>query len=246
MTSRLAHPDTTKLIGYARVSTVDQDNRRQIDDLLRFGVAEESIYMDKASGRNMNRPGWRACWQDLRAGDLLVIHSIDRLGRDLVEVVQTLHALHEKGAQIKALNMDIDTTTATGMFTFHVVAAMAEWERRLIVERTRSGLIAAKARGKIGGRKPKITHDQAMTALARIKAGASAEIIAAEYGVSRQAIYRKVDEAMREPWRLNDTDSRRFVEILLNPPEPNEALLAAAERYKAMQQPHRQTEVDVP
>lgn len=201
MISAIGHP-SPHLIGYCRVSTEDQDNQRQIDDLMRFGVARESIYCDKASGRTMDRPGWRACWRDLRAGDLLVIQSVDRLGRDLVEILLTMRSLRDKGAQIKTLNMDIDTTTANGMFMLRIIAAIAEWEMRMIMERTRSGLLVAKARGHRSGRKPKITYQKALEAMDRIRAGENAKFVAADYGVRRQTIYQKVKLATSEPWRL--------------------------------------------
>ena len=121
------------MLGYARVSTSDQNNQRQIDDLIAFGVDRRDIWSDTASGRDMHRPGWESLWKDLRAGDLVVIHSIDRLGRDLVEVVQTVRALHLMGVNLKVLSMDIDTRTPTGMLMFQFVAAMAEWERALML-----------------------------------------------------------------------------------------------------------------
>ena len=103
-----------------------------------------------------------------------MVQSVDRLGRDLVEIVMAIRALHEKGAQIKTLNMDIDTTTANGMLLFQIISAIAEWEVRTIRERTMSGLAAARARGIVGGRKPKISHQQAMEAMERIQAGETA------------------------------------------------------------------------
>jgi len=154
------------MMGYARVSTNDQNNQRQIDELVAFGVDPRDIFTDTASGRNMKRPGWEACWKDVRAGDLLVIHSIDRLGRDLVEVVQTVRALHQKGANLKVLAMDIDTRTPTGMLMFHFVAAMAEWERALMLERTKHGLQKARERGRVGGAKSEFTDEQIMAAIA--------------------------------------------------------------------------------
>lgn len=194
----LAKTTKPRLIGYARASTEDQDNRRQIDELVRFGVPPTAISADTASRRGIKRPGWQACWQDLRNGDLLVIQSIDRLGRDLVEIIMTIRALHAKGAQIKTLNADFDTTTDHGTLMFEIVATIAEWEVRTIRERTMSGLVAARARGVKVGRKPKITHAQALEAMARIQAGESGRSVAAEYRVKRQTIYRKVDEARRQ------------------------------------------------
>lgn len=161
-----AIPKQQHMLGYARVSTGDQNNQRQIDEMVAFGVARCDIFEDTASGRNMQRPGWESCWKDIRPGDLLVIHSIDRLGRDLIEVVQTMKALHEKGANLKVLSMDIDTRTPTGMLLFHFVAAMAQWERSLMLERTRHGLQKARERGRVGGRKSDFTDEQIMEAIA--------------------------------------------------------------------------------
>ena len=154
------------MLGYARVSTADQNNQRQIDELVAFGVDPRDIWTDTASGRNMHRPGWESCWKDIRRGDLLVIYSIDRLGRDLVEVVQTVKALHEKGANLKVLSMDIDTRTPTGMLMFVFVAAMAEWERKLMLERTKHGLQKARERGVRSGATSKWTDEQIMAAIA--------------------------------------------------------------------------------
>ncbi|MCQ9157240.1 recombinase family protein, partial [Acidomonas methanolica] len=148
-------------------------------------------------GKNMARSGWRACWRDIREGDILVVYSIDRLGRDLIEVVQTVRDLHEKGADLKVILMDLDTRTPTGKLVFAVVAAMAQWERELIVERTRNGLAAARARGKTGGRTSTLTDQQVSDAITRIQAGEKAAAVTKQYGVSRQAIYKRAKN-MRE------------------------------------------------
>lgn len=179
------------LIGYVRVSTNDQNNRSQIDQLVKYGVEPAAIFEDKASGKNMQRPGWINCWKELRGGDVLVVTAIDRLGRDLVEVVQTVKALHDKGVDLKVLSMDLDTRTATGRLIFAIIAAMAEWERELIVERTVNGLAAARARGKTGGRKEVVSDAQVLEAVKRIQAGERAADVADDYGVTRQAIYRR-------------------------------------------------------
>ncbi len=179
------------LIGYVRVSTNDQNNRSQIDQLVKYGVEPAAIFEDKASGKNMQRPGWINCWKELRGGDVLVVTAIDRLGRDLVEVVQTVKALHDKGVDLKVLSMDLDTRTATGRLIFAIIAAMAQWERELIVERTVNGLAAARARGKTGGRKEVVSDAQVLEAIKRIQAGERAADVADDYGVTRQAIYRR-------------------------------------------------------
>lgn len=180
------------MIGYARVSMSDQDNRRQIDDLTNFGVDVRDIYTDIASGKTMKRPGWQACWQDLSEGDLLVVHAIDRLGRNLVEVVSTVHAIHSKGCDIKVLSMDLDTRTPTGRLIFAIVAAMAEWERELIVERTRHGLKAARARGKVGGADKRISDEQVREAMARIIAGEMVGRVATSLSISRQGLDKRI------------------------------------------------------
>lgn len=173
------------------MSTSDQNNRSQIDRLTEFGVEPAAIFQDKASGKNMQRPGWKHCWKELRDGDVLVVTAIDRLGRDLVEVVQTVKALHDKGVDLRILSMDLDTRTATGRLIFAIIAAMAQWERELIVERTVNGLAAARARGKTGGRKAVLSDEQVAEAMARIQAGEKSAEVAAAYGVTRQAIYRR-------------------------------------------------------
>ena len=160
-------PPTQKphLIGYARVSMDDQTNRRQIDALRSYGVEPDDIYEDKASGKDMNRPGWEACWKDLRGpsgdfpGDTLVVHAIDRLGRDTLETLRVVKELHEKGCTLKVLTQDFDTRTPTGKMMFTMMASMAEWERASILERTLHGLAVAKAEGRVGGRKSHVTED---------------------------------------------------------------------------------------
>ncbi|HXJ61939.1 MAG TPA: recombinase family protein [Verrucomicrobiae bacterium] len=183
------------MIGYARVSTGDQDNRRQKDALEAFGVDPRDIWEDKASGRSMNRAGWQGCWRDIRAGDLLVVHSIDRLGRDLIELVRTVRDLHERGANLKVLTMDIDTRTATGRLLFNFIAALAEWERDLIVERTRHGLAVARSMGRLGGRRQQITDEQVKQAICRLHKGETLEEIAKDMGFTKQGISKRIRAA---------------------------------------------------
>lgn len=188
------------MIGYARVSMSDQDNRRQKDALIAAGVDQNDIYVDTASGRNMRRKGWQACWRDLRDGDVLVIVSIDRLGRDLVEVVQTVRDLHDKGADLKILSMDVDTRTITGRLIFNILAAMAQWERELIEERTRSGLAAARERGKLGGARPKNSAQDYIAARRRIEKGEDGSAVAASMPnpLSRSGLYKAFERLRRE------------------------------------------------
>jgi DNA invertase Pin-like site-specific DNA recombinase len=147
-------------IGYARVSTVDQDPRLQLDALAAEGCLK--TYTDKATGTKADRPEWNACLSDLRAGDTLVIWKIDRLGRNLTDLVAIVTHLAERGIGVKSLtNGIVDTTTAHGKLVFGMFALMAEYEAALITERTQAGLAAARARGRHGGRKPKMTTELA-------------------------------------------------------------------------------------
>ena len=160
-------PAPQYMVGYARVSMSDQTNRRQIAALIEAGVDEADIFTDVASGKDMKRPGWEACWKDLREGNLLVVHSIDRLGRNLGQLVTTLDELHKKGANLKVLSMDIDTRTPTGMLIFQMMASFAQFERALINERTADGLRRAREAGRKGGARTKNPDDAVIAAHAK-------------------------------------------------------------------------------
>lgn len=149
------------LIGYARVSKSDgtQNLDIQEDALLKAGVEPERIYKDLASGRKDDRPGLDACLKSLRSADTLIVWKIDRLGRDLRHLVTTIDELRKKNIGFKVFSgqgSQIDTTTSDGRFVFNLFAALAEFERELIAERTKAGLNAARARGRKGGRPKKI------------------------------------------------------------------------------------------
>ena len=143
------------LIGYARVSTQDQNLDLQIDALKQIGC--QKIYDDKISGTKDKRPGLELALKDLRAGDTLVVWKLDRLGRTLKGLIHLVTELNKKGIEFKSLKENIDTGAATGKLIFHIFGALAEFERDIIVERTRAGLDAARARGRLGGRKKKLT-----------------------------------------------------------------------------------------
>jgi len=138
------------LIGYARVSTPDQYLRMQEDALKSAGCGE--IYTDIASGVKTARPGLHSALSHLRKGDTLVVWKLDRLGRSLAHLIQTVKELSEKGIGFKSLQENIDTTTSGGQLIFHIFGALAEFERELIRERTQAGLKAARVRGRLGGR----------------------------------------------------------------------------------------------
>ena len=150
------------LIGYMRVSKADgsQTTDPQRDALLTAGVDADHIYEDKASGKLDTRPGLDAALKALRKGDTLVVWKLDRLGRDLKHLVNTVHGLAEKQVGFKVLSghgASIDTTTSAGKLVFGIFAALAEFEQELISERTRAGLAAARARGRSGGAPYKMT-----------------------------------------------------------------------------------------
>lgn len=143
-------------IGYARVSTADQDPRLQLDALAAADCWK--VHTDTATGTKADRPQWNACLADLRPGDTLVIWKIDRLGRNLRDLVDIVGTLNARGVGVRSLTDGIvDTTTAHGTLVFGIFALMAQYEAALIKERTQAGLAAARARGRTGGRKPKMT-----------------------------------------------------------------------------------------
>ncbi len=153
--------DPAMLIGYARVSTHDQNLELQLDALEAAGSDE--VYRDKASGAKTARPGLDDALAYIREGDTLVVWRLDRLGRSLKHLVETITDLEEKGIGFRSLQESIDTTTSTEKLVFHIFSALAEFERNSIRERTQAGLIAARARGRKGGRPRKL--DAAQTEL---------------------------------------------------------------------------------
>ncbi len=144
------------LIGYARVSTFDQNPDLQKDALEKAGC--EKIFTDTISGTVSQRPGLTKIKEILRQGDTLVVWRLDRLGRSLKDLIDWMNYLDTEGVALKSLQESIDTSTATGKLVFHVFGALAEFERNLILERTQAGLSAARARGRLGGR-PKTLND---------------------------------------------------------------------------------------
>jgi DNA invertase Pin-like site-specific DNA recombinase len=187
------------LVGYVRVSKADgsQVNDLQRDALLAAGVDRGNIYEDMTSGRRDDRPGLTACLKALRERDTLIVWKLDRLGRDLRHLVNTVHELTTRGIGLKVLTGQgaaIDTTTAAGKLVFGIFAALAEFERELIVERTKAGMAAARARGRNGGRPFKMTPAKLRLAMAAMgKPETRIGALCAELGVTRQTLYRHVD-----------------------------------------------------
>lgn len=147
-------------IGYIRISTSEQNLDFQKDELTKIGC--DKIFEDKISGSlsKAERPGLKAAIEYARAGDVLIVWKLDRLGRSIADLINIITELNQKGIGFKTITGDIDTTTASGKLIFHIFAALAEFERELIRERTNAGLKAARARGRVGGRPSKITPEK--------------------------------------------------------------------------------------
>jgi DNA invertase Pin-like site-specific DNA recombinase len=176
-------------IGYARVSTDDQNLDLQRDALRLAGVG--SIYEEAASGKTAVRHELDHCLKALRVGDTLVVWRLDRLGRSLSDLVRIVAGLEEKGIGFESTTEKIETSSAAGNLVFHVFAALAEFERNLIRERTQAGLVAARARGRSGGRKPKLDSRQ-IREIKRLMSDPTIPVgqIAERYKVSRTTIYK--------------------------------------------------------
>jgi len=185
-------------IGYARVSKSDgsQNLDLQIDALKESGVESENIYQDEASGKNMKRPSLEACLKALRKDDTLVIWKLDRLGRSLHDLVILVQQLSDKNIGLRVLTgkgVNINTSTPTGKMFFGFFAVLAEFERDLIIERTKAGLESARARGKKGGRRFSLTKAQIRLAQAAMgKKETVVSELCQELGITRATLYRYV------------------------------------------------------
>jgi len=176
-------------IGYARVSTEDQNLDLQISALRKAGC--ETICRDSGvSGAAVSRPGLDRVLSLLKRGDTLVVWRLDRLGRSLVHLVHTVNDLEKRGVHFKSLTESIDTSSSGGRLVFHIMAAMAEFERNLISERTRAGMTVAKASGRNVGRPPVMNQKERTAALKAIKKGEAKNVVARRYGVSIRTIER--------------------------------------------------------
>ena len=178
-------------IGYARVSTDDQTLDLQKDALRRAKCRE--VYEEQASGKSADRPQLESCLKSLREGDTLVVWRLDRLGRNLADLVKLIAELEQRKVNFESLTEKIETNSPTGRLVFHVFAALAEFERNLIRERTVAGLTAARARGRKGGRPPKLSAKEIKTIRALLKtADIPVAEIAARFGIARSTLYRTI------------------------------------------------------
>lgn len=182
--------ETKRLIGYARVSTLDQELTRQTEALESAGCS--LLFQDKASGAKEDRPGLERALAELSSGDVLVVCRLDRLGRSLTHLVSVVEHIRELGAYLRSLaDGEINTTTASGRLVFHVFAAMAEFERGLASERIRAGIETARRQGRVGGR-PVVNRDddRVQTALAQHRGKRPVKDIARSLGVHRATVHR--------------------------------------------------------
>ena len=186
------------LLGYARVSTTDQNLDLQLDALQAAGCAR--LFTDRVSGARTDRPGLAAALAECRPEDTLVVWKLDRLGRSLPHLVETVRELAARGVGFRSLQEQLDTTSSGGKLIFHIFASLAEFERDLIRERTRAGLAAARARGRLGGRPKGVDEKKRKAAIALKKeAGRSVREICEIVGISRNTYY-KYTRMEDPPW----------------------------------------------
>ena len=183
------------LIGYARVSTQDQNLTLQVEALTRAGC--KKIFDDKITGSRAERPGLAKVMEILREGDTLVVWKLDRLGRSVKNLVDLVSELNKQGVQFKSLTDAIDTSTTSGRFFFHVMASLAEMERELTIERTRAGLEIARQLGRKGGRKRLMTDSKVDAAKTLLASGVPPRDIAKNLGISVPTLYRWIPASVK-------------------------------------------------
>jgi DNA invertase Pin-like site-specific DNA recombinase len=174
-------------IGYRRVSTVDQNTGRQLD-----GVELDKVFTDEASGKDANRPELARAVEYVREGDTLVVHSMDRLARNLEDLRRLVRELTSQGVKVEFMKENLTFAgddSPMNTLLLSMLGAVAEFERSMILERQREGIALAKAAGKYKGRKAALTDDQASELRARLAGGESVSRLAREYGISRQSVY---------------------------------------------------------
>ncbi len=176
-------------LGYARVSTDQQETHLQLDALKRATC--ERIYQEKASGAKADRPELMKMLDHARKGDVVIIWKLDRLARSLRQLIDTTVLLHERGVELHSLTENINTTTPSGKLTFHLFAALAEFERDILRQRVHAGLAAARRRGHVGGRPKALTEAELKKARALLRSGEYTKVqVAKEFNVSRHTLWR--------------------------------------------------------
>lgn len=179
------------IFGYARVSTYEQDHTLQLDALHKAGV--EEVITDTMSGTKRDRPGLTRLLDKVREGDVIVVWRLDRLARSLSNLLELVDTLNKKGVSLRSLHEEINTASANGRLILHIFGALGEFEASLVKERTTAALIAARERGRKGGRKPALTEEQRRMARAMIKDGIPKSDVAKHFGISRAALYRNLE-----------------------------------------------------
>lgn len=184
-----------RLIGYARVSTADQDLAMQIGKLRDAGVRDDNIWHETVSGVKAKRPQRDLAMMDAREGDIFVVYKLDRLGRSFRELLDMVHTLEQRKIGFRSITEGFDTTKPAGKFMFHMLGAMAEFERGLIAERTRDGMAEARADGRQVGAPLFMTPERVAEAKRRLIAGETIAQIAEGWGISRQTLYIRFPRA---------------------------------------------------
>lgn len=188
-----------RLIGYARVSTDEQDLRMQTDALLKAGVLPENLYTDKRSGATQKRQGLEHALLDCRPGDVLVVWKLDRLSRSLKDLIALSERLSAERIELRSLHEQIDTTNPMSKFFFHLMSSLAEFERSLISWRTSQGMRAARRRGAQFGPRPKLGSAQVRACIRMLQQKKSVKEVAEHFGVSGELVRRKVLAAHGRP-----------------------------------------------
>ena len=179
--------------GYARVSTIEQELNLQLDALKAAGCLQKNIFVDKASGSKTERPGLQKCLSSMKEGDTLIVWRLDRLGRSMPHLISLIEDLKKNKISFKSIcDGAIDTTTASGELIFNIFSSLAQFEKRLIQERTKAGLSAARARGKLGGRRPITANDPRIKTAKQMYSDKTIEIreICKMLNISRASLYR--------------------------------------------------------
>lgn len=181
-------------IGYARVSTGLQNLDLQQDSLTNYGC--EKIFTDKVSGAKSNRPGLESTIEFARSGDVVVVWRLDRLGRNMEDLISIVNALNNRAISFHSIqeNITMDKSSSTGQLLFHLFAAFAEFERNLILERSAAGRVAARARGRLGGRPEKLNDSDIKLLKTLVENGTPIKTIAEKWNVSRTTVYRYLDK----------------------------------------------------
>ena len=184
-------------VGYARVSTRDQEGSLEAQEAVLTGAGCSKIFQDRLSGARVDRPGLTEILAYLRDGeDTLVVTRLDRLGRSLPDALRTVQDLAERDIGLQALDVDLDTSTATGRLMLNMLLMLADWERDLLRERTREGVARARAAGRRPGPKPKLDQEKTAAVRAAVAGGQSVAAVARSFGVSRPTTYKALEGAL--------------------------------------------------